>query len=365
MACQPQPPELAPGVVHHPVYLSEGPWSIHVIEVDLAKARQAGVRLRSVRADLDGEGLVKTSVLAAQALAGINGDFFFNGDPGRTAGLQICDGKLLQTPQRRTAFAMGTDGLPLIAVFQFQAGLIAAAGEVLPIVGFNSRAMADGLTLYNYYGQMRADSVHAALGLQLQGLDATAAINDTVAARVLQIRRRGWPLLLDRDQWVVAIGGDYPLEVSIAPGDTVQLYCNLPPASGTVGEAIGGGPRIIRDGDISIEYAHENLDADFASERHPRSAIGYSRDRGTLFLVAVDGRQPGYSVGMSLEELAQFMRYGLAEHSVSKTNAYQALNLDGGGSTTMVVQGKVANRPSDQTGERLVANALLLVNEGK
>ncbi len=367
VACQPQPPELAPGVVHHPLHLSAGPWSIHVIEVDLAKAAKAGVRLRSARAELDeeGEGLAKTSAMAAQALAGINGDFFFTDGLVRPAGLQICDGKLLQLPQRRTAFVLEADGSPLISVFQFQAGLIAAGGEILPIVGFNSWATADGLTLYNYYGQMRADSVYAALGLQLQSLDSTATINDTVAARVLQIRRRGWPLLLNPDQWVVAIGGDYPMEASIAPGDTVQLYRNLLPASGAVSQAIGGGPRIIRDGEISIEHAQENLDADFASQRHPRSAVGYSRDRDTLFLVAVDGRQPGYSVGMNLEELAQFMRYSLVEHSVSKTNAYQALNLDGGGSTTMVVQGKVANRPSDQTGERLVANALLVVDEGK
>ena len=364
-ACQPQAPELAPGVVHHPIYLSEGPWSVHAIEIDLAKSRQAGVRLRTTKADSIEGGLAKTSVLAARAIAGINGDFcqIFTDDPGRTAGLQIRNGKLLQMPQRQTAFAMGVDGAPLIAVFQFQAGLITAADEVLPIAGFNHRAVAEGLTLYNYYGQMRVDSVYAALGLQLQSLSSAAAVNDTIEARVLQIRRRGWPLRLTRGQWVVAIGDNYDKSVRIAPGDTVRLYCNLPPAEGALIEAIGGGPRIVRDGIVSIEYAEEHLDESFATERHPRSAIGYSRDRETLFLVAVDGRQSGYSVGMSLAELAQFMRYRLAEYSVAKTNVYQALNLDGGGSTTMVVRGKVVNRPSDPTGERFVANALLVVDE--
>ena len=80
-----------------------------------------------------------------------------------------------------------------------------------------------------------------------------------------------------------------------------------------------------------------------------------------LFLVVVDGRQPGYSVGMSLAELAEFMRMRLADFALARENAYQALNLDGGGSATMVVGEQVVNSPSDPTGERPVANALLVV----
>ena len=105
----------------------------------------------------------------------------------------------------------------------------------------------------------------------------------------------------------------------------------------------------------------ERLSRTFADERHPRTAIGYSQNGQILFLVAVDGRQPGYSVGMSLQELAEFMRARLADFSFAKENAYQGLNLDGGGSTTMVVAGQVVNSPSDPTGERPVANALLVV----
>ena len=63
---------------------------------------------------------------------------------------------------------------------------------------------------------------------------------------------------------------------------------------------------------------------------------------------------------MTLEELAHFMRTQLGNFSLSKENAYQGLNLDGGGSSTMVVKGEVVNSPSDQTGERQVANALVI-----
>jgi exopolysaccharide biosynthesis protein len=89
-------------------------------------------------------------------------------------------------------------------------------------------------------------------------------------------------------------------------------------------------------------------------KRHPRTAAGVSRDGRTLWLVVVDGRQPGWSVGMTLPELAELM-IGLG--------AYDAVNLDGGGSSTLIYRSGPAaetfvNRPSDKSGFRPVANAL-------
>jgi len=205
------------------------------------------------------------------------------------------------------------------------------------------------------------------VGFFLQSLDSAATVlNDTVAARVVQVRRRVWPLKLQAGQWLVAGGADFAQSQTIAPGDTVQLYAMLPPAIEALREAIGGGPRIVRDGVPSIEHEQENLSPAFATDRHPRTAIGFSRNEKTLFLVTVDGRQPGHSVGMSLQELAHLMTTKLQQFSKSRDNAHQAINLDGGGSTTMVVRQQVVNRPSDQTGERPVANALLVITpEGR
>lgn len=120
-------------------------------------------------------------------------------------------------------------------------------------------------------------------------------------------------------------------------------------SDGTV--AVGGFPDLIdqsrRVGDLEVEARPS-----FAAARHPRTAVGWDVDAGVLWLVAVDGRQPPYSAGMSLPELADlFEALGVEE----------ALNLDGGGSTAIVVQGSVVNRPSDAAGERPVVNALALV----
>jgi exopolysaccharide biosynthesis protein len=87
----------------------------------------------------------------------------------------------------------------------------------------------------------------------------------------------------------------------------------------------------------------------YDTDIHPRTAVGFSQDSTKLYFFTVDGRQPGYSVGMSLEELASYMLgWGV----------YQGVNLDGGGSTTMVVRNIVVNSPSDPEGERCLCFGL-------
>jgi exopolysaccharide biosynthesis protein len=89
----------------------------------------------------------------------------------------------------------------------------------------------------------------------------------------------------------------------------------------------------------------------FSSGRHPRTGVGFSADSTRLFLITVDGRRESDS-GMSFTELAAIML---------DLGVYEGMNFDGGGSTTMVVDGKVVNSPSDKTGERAVGSALLVV----
>ncbi|MDX1493940.1 MAG: phosphodiester glycosidase family protein [Longimicrobiales bacterium] len=116
-------------------------------------------------------------------------------------------------------------------------------------------------------------------------------------------------------------------------------------------QAVGGFPDLIdagrRVGDLEVEARPS-----FAAARHPRTAVAWDRDSGELWLVVVDGRRAPYSVGMTLPELARLFE---------SLGAEEALNLDGGGSTTLVLPFGTANRPSDATGERPVVNALAAV----
>ncbi len=113
--------------------------------------------------------------------------------------------------------------------------------------------------------------------------------------------------------------------------------------------AVGGGPRLVRDGEVNVTSGEEQFKADVATGRAPRTAVGVTDD-GKLLLVAVTGRQAYHSIGVTLEELANI---------TLELGAKDAMNLDGGGSSTMVVRDYVMNTPSDGR-ERKVADAILV-----
>ncbi len=115
--------------------------------------------------------------------------------------------------------------------------------------------------------------------------------------------------------------------------------------------ALGAGPLLIKDGTSLLSTPLEGFNLEQIA---PRTAIGQTKD-GQVYLIVVDGRQPAWSAGVTLSELGElFISF----------NAHNALNLDGGGSSTMVIQNEIINRPCDyaipgQPGkERPVANVI-------
>jgi exopolysaccharide biosynthesis protein len=114
---------------------------------------------------------------------------------------------------------------------------------------------------------------------------------------------------------------------------------------------VSGAGLLRRDGQILTDWRSEGLKTDtFTDMRHPRTLIGVDRE-GSIWFAAVDGRQPEYSIGMTFADLQRL---------ADRLNLLSALNLDGGGSTTMVVNGKVANKPSDTSGPRPVSDAIVV-----
>ena len=127
----------------------------------------------------------------------------------------------------------------------------------------------------------------------------------------------------------------------------------LAPGAPAAVDVIGGYPELLdrgrRAGDLAV-----SANPGFGASRHPRTAVAVGVDESLAWLVVVDGRQGDYSTGMTLPELTELLE---------ALGAEEALNLDGGGSSTLVVGGRVVNRPSDENGERPVVNALLLVRD--
>ena len=122
----------------------------------------------------------------------------------------------------------------------------------------------------------------------------------------------------------------------------------LQPDWAVVADAIGGGPVLVRDG-VPVYRANEAFTVSQIAPRNPRSAVGQLAD-GRILLVVVDGRQSGYSVGMTTFEMAQ---------TLVRLGAVRGMGLDSGGSSALAFEGALLNRPSDGR-ERSISTALML-----
>lgn len=115
-------------------------------------------------------------------------------------------------------------------------------------------------------------------------------------------------------------------------------------------DIIAGVPQLIKNGKIEITWKEEKAGKDFVETKHPRTAVAKLKD-GKFLMVTVDGRQPEHSIGINLNDLATLLL---------ELGATDAMNLDGGGSTTMFLNGEIKNKPSDKTGERSVSDVILV-----
>ena len=116
-------------------------------------------------------------------------------------------------------------------------------------------------------------------------------------------------------------------------------------------DALSGAGLLRLDGRDISGWTIENISEGFDTTRHPRTLIGIDAE-GAIWLVTVDGRNPVLSLGMNFSELQRLSR---------RLGLRSALNLDGGGSTTMWVDGKIVNHPSDRSGPRKVSEAIVVV----
>jgi len=138
------------------------------------------------------------------------------------------------------------------------------------------------------------------------------------------------------------------LRERVQRGDRLVLHAGLEEYWGSVNEAIGGGPMLVRDGMASVA-GDERFRSDIMRGRAARTAIGRATD-GTVVLVSVANGDASYSIGMSLNELAA---------ELVSSGVESAMNLDGGSSATVWADGAVQGRSG--RGERPVANAIVVV----
>ncbi len=306
-------------------------------------------------------------------LAGVNGSFGIRGDSygrgGTIFNLHIQKGELVSipklldkwgysppTPWGETSFGVTSDGEFLLDAVQLN-GKMRIGKETLVIDAINQFCDSScPVVLYTpRFG--RATLTRRCYEFTLQEL--TLPLTGKYASRfvVTAVNPRG-NSPIPSDGVVLAIEPRLATRwyKKITESSTGVLEIALTPEKWqTIQEGIGGNLRLLRDGDIEPElaefargrnnsaYRHSN-----AAHRHPRSALGFNDEK--LFLIVIDGRKTGYSMGMTLYQMADFFNDIGIKH---------AINFDGGSSSALWALGKIVNRPAHAY-ERPIFNVAMI-----
>ncbi|MDQ3405858.1 MAG: phosphodiester glycosidase family protein [Actinomycetota bacterium] len=370
--------------------VSDGPYRVHVVVID---PRRFTGSTRAVLAKDTVAGRETTSSMAARtgALAAINGGYFtidgtrdvpgpwLEGTDGDPAGLSVIDGKVLSEPVGDRPSLVLRNGRAEVRRLTADlwlhgprservTGLNRVPGLVVNCGGVGTLLAAHDYTCGNpddlvVFSHDFGSTLPTGAGFQIE-LDRHG--------RVIATGPRGGANPAPGHSVVQALGAAADrLRESARPGTrwvqrstVLDAETNRPLPLGGNTAVINGGPLLVDRGVVALDPARDGWSPDpiagtpradffwrWYERRNPRTAAGVLPD-GRLVLVQSDGRAPGWSAGLTIEETARLL---------DALGAQRAVNLDGGGSSTVVAQGQMLNRPSDAAGERPAGDAVVLI----
>ncbi|MEU0091285.1 phosphodiester glycosidase family protein [Kribbella sp. NPDC006257] len=360
---------------------STGPWHVQVLTIDPRKFR--GGLDASYGLDLEARETTSTLATLTGATAAANAGFFVldpkSGAPGDPAGVAVYDGRLVSEPTAGRPALVINDGARNTAVERFRwRGEIRGLGAPLPLDGLdrvpglirNCGGTADDLptskplhdvTCKDPDELIAFDSAYAASTPSGPGAEVVIDRHGVVTA--IRTTTRGGAIP-EGGRTVQAIGNQVPLLLAAAKiGNRLEIRASLTDLGGhdvrlsprtTI---VNGGPELIRDGQLHATPLADGMAPPdnpsqyygWVHKRNPRTIAGVDA-LGRTVIITADGRSEA-SLGLGIAEAAAVAKsFGLRS----------AINLDGGGSTTMVANNKLVNSPSDATGERPVGDALVI-----
>lgn len=325
--------DVTSGVKHIKLtkYYNGRPVRINVVEVDMKLAKDFELTpALSSDSTLKSRRTITTIAKNNNAIVALNGTYF-KPQTGVPLGTLMINQKMYTGPiYDRVAMGIFDNGFD-IARIQLDA-TIKGSGKTIKVNNINQpRMLSTHVLVYTpEWGKYSPAAPKYGVGLQVIDNKITKA-----SANAIEIPENGY-----------VISGPKSILYSLLEKKDVELAINTNPGWEGVKHIISGGPYLVKNGEVFVDMTAQKLQA--IGGRNPRSAIGYTKDNNFIF-VAVDGRE-GSSIGMTLMELANFMQ---------SIGCVGAINLDGGGSTVMYVNGKVVNKPQ-QTGGIPLSNAIIL-----
>ncbi|HEY6057230.1 MAG TPA: phosphodiester glycosidase family protein [Candidatus Limnocylindrales bacterium] len=350
---------VAPGVRHDDgaMTTTAGSQDIHLVEIDPATP---GIVFHASLSNDHIAGLETVSAQAARqsaeghrVVAAINGDVWAGtaNDLERAPnGIHIEDGELMAAASSaRPTFGIDASGRPMLGSVDTDIVLTNADGARFTIARVNSLRRSGELALYTPRFGSRTSTAATGVDVVIAGVTLPLTTTGTWTGTVAEVRTAGsYPIA---DGTFVLTGPSTSSIRFLTPGEPVSIQTSITPGWETASQAVGGREWIVQNGAPYIYPV-----SDTVTQRHPRSAIGITGD-GKVIMAAADGRQSD-SDGLTLAELADFM---IAHGAVS------AINLDGGGSSTLVARqpgdlnASVINEPSGGA-QRAVTNSIQVIS---
>lgn len=328
--------EVAPGL-NYTTWLrssQDGPTAAYILDIDPKQYTLKPVLSNDAVAGLE---TVKDMADRVGAIAAVNASYF--APDGQILGLLKMDGQIVSTPSLpRTAFGIIPDGSIIIDKVDYGGSITLPDGRSVAITGVNCERGPNDLILYNSYYNTSTKTNEYGIEYVITG-GKVAAINLNNSQ-------------LPPDSIVLSAHGTTAAALAkLKVGDKVAIKQSLGTSWDKTLYALGAGPMLVNNNSVFLTTTIEEFGSDVAGGRAPRTALGVDKN-GHILLAVVDGRQ-AHSIGMTLKEMALFMQ---------ELGAVNAMNLDGGGSSEMVVSGDVVNSPSDGR-ERRVGDALAIMKK--
>ena len=291
---------------------------------------------------------IEKDVSAQATVAGINGDLFSATD-GHPSGIFMAGG-VLEHPPVSTRSSIGVDGGGALHVDRVKFfGTWRGTGQRRPLSGFNQVPTQGQVMLLTPAFGTKAPAIAGSAEAVLEPFPV-ATPNTDLSATVSAVGANGGEAIPADGAILQATGSLAAALKAEAPiGTAITTRLILQPAWTGMVAALGGGPALVRNS-APIFRSGEDFTNDQVAARSPRAGVGQLAD-GRIVLVAVDGDQPGYSVGLTSFELAQTM---------VRLGAVTAAAVESGPDVTVAFDGQLLNRPSKAGAEQAVKEALLV-----
>ena len=282
--------------------------------------------------------------------AAINADFF-SFKTGVPLGVMIRDGSLCSNGENPNALVI-TGNSAYITQPRISASL--SMGELTAEIAYVNKypSKYGAYLLTGEFGETTRSS-GTSREIVLKPESETLTLNSTIKAIVTEVREGVTDTKIPDGCFVLTMEADGDiysdaLYSSLKKGDAVELSISASEdVSGGVSLCVGGGDLILDGGVWDESLADETHE----KEKNPRTAVGITAE-GKVIFFACDGRKSGYSDGLTLAELAGVM---------AELGCVDAMNLDGGGSTTVIIEGETVNSPTDGK-QRAISDAVVFLN---